>query len=283
MFRSGAAISAMTMISRVLGLVRDAVIANYFVIGGALDAFFLAFRIPNLLRRLFAEGAFSLAFVPVLSEYRETRSREALKDLLDHVAGALGLILFIISVIGVLAAPAIISLFSLGVGEHSKAQPELAAELLRITFPYVLFISLTAFVSGILNTFKQFAIPAFTPVLLNVAMIAAAIWWAPFFDKPVKALAWGVLIGGVVQLLIQLPAVMKLGLLPRFRFKKAHQGVKKIMKLMVPALFGSSVAQINILINTGIAYALTSGSISWLYFSDRVVELPLESWETASD
>lgn len=275
MFRSGAAISAMTMISRVLGLVRDAVIANYFIIGGALDAFFLAFRIPNLMRRLFAEGAFSLAFVPVLSEYRETRSKEALKDLLDHVAGALGLILLIISLIGVIAAPLIISLFSVGVSEGSKAQPELATELLRITFPYMLFISLTAFLSGILNTFKQFAIPAFTPVLLNIVLIIAAIWWAPYFDEPVKALAWGVFIGGVVQLAFQLPAVAKLGLLPRFRYDKAHQGVKKIMKLMMPALFGSSVAQVNILINTAIAYALVSGSISWLYFSDRFVELPL--------
>lgn len=275
LLRSGAAISAMTMISRVLGLVRDAVVANYFVIGGALDAFFLAFRIPNLMRRLFAEGAFSLAFVPVLSEYRETRSKEALKDLLDHVAGALGLILFIVSVIGVIAAPFIISVFSVGVGNSTQAQPELAAELLRITFPYILFISLTAFLSGILNTYKQFAIPAFTPVLLNIVMIAAAVWWAPFFEEPVKALAWGVFIGGVVQLLFQIPSVTKLGLLPRFRYKKAHEGVKKIMKLMIPALFGSSVAQINILINTAIAYALASGSISWLYFSDRFVELPL--------
>lgn len=275
MLRSGAAISAMTMISRVLGLVRDAVIAHFFVIGGALDAFFLAFRIPNLMRRLFAEGAFSLAFVPVLSEYRETKSKQALKDLLDHVAGALTLILFIVSVIGVIAAPYIIKLFSLGVDVTSQARPELAVQLLRITFPYILFISLTAFISGILNTFKQFAIPAFTPVLLNIVMIAAAIWWAPLFDEPVVALAWGVLIGGIVQLLFQIPSVLRLGLLPRFRYKKAHQGVKKIMKLMIPALFGSSVAQINILINTGIAYALASGSISWLYFSDRFVELPL--------
>jgi len=275
MFRSGAAISAMTMISRVLGLVRDAIIAHYFVIGSALDAFFLAFRIPNLMRRLFAEGAFSLAFVPVLSEYRETRSKEALKDLLDHVAGALGLILFIVSIIGVIAAPFIIGLFSIGVSDDSLARPELATDLLRITFPYILFISLTAFLSGILNTFKQFAIPAFTPVLLNVVLIIAAIWWAPSFDEPVKALAWGVFIGGLVQLAFQLPAVAKLGLIPRFRYKKEHEGVKKIMKLMIPALFGSSVAQINILINSVIAYALVTGSISWLYFSDRFVELPL--------
>jgi len=275
MIRSGAMISAMTMISRVLGLVRDAVLANYFVIGGALDAFFVAFRIPNLLRRLFAEGAFSLAFVPVLSQYKETRSKEDLKDLIDHVAGALLGILLIISVIGVIAAPFIISLFTVFATDGSETRPELAVMLLRITFPYILFISLTAFLSGILNTYKQFAIPAFTPVLLNLVMISAAVWWAPSFEEPVKALAWGVFIGGIVQLLFQLPALMKLGLVPRFKYKKAHTGVKKITKLMIPALFGSSVAQVNILINTAIAYALVSGSVSWLYFSDRFVELPL--------
>ncbi len=275
MIRSGAMISAMTMISRVLGLVRDAVLANYFVIGGALDAFFVAFRIPNLLRRLFAEGAFSLAFVPVLSQYRETRSKEDLKDLIDHVAGALAIILLIISVIGVVAAPLIINMFTAFATEASDTRADLAVTLLRITFPYILFISLTAFLSGILNTYKQFAIPAFTPVLLNLVMIAAALWWAPSFDEPVKALAWGVFIGGIFQLLFQLPALVKLGLVPKFKYKKAHAGVKKITRLMIPALFGSSVAQVNILINTVIAYALVSGSVSWLYFSDRFVELPL--------
>ncbi len=275
MIRSGVMISAMTMISRVLGLVRDAVIAHYFVIGGALDAFFVAFRIPNLLRRLFAEGAFSLAFVPVLTEYREKKSKEALKDLIDHVAGTLAIILLVISVIGMIAAPWIIKLFTVFATEASDTRADLAITLLRITFPYILFISLTAFLSGILNTYKQFAIPAFTPVLLNLVMIAAALWWAPSFDEPVKALAWGVFIGGIVQLLFQLPALVKLGLVPRFRYKKAHKGVKKITRLMIPALFGSSVAQVNILINTAIAYALVSGSVSWLYFSDRFVELPL--------
>ena len=273
--RSGAMISAMTMISRILGLVRDAVLAHYFVIGSALDAFFVAFRIPNLLRRLFAEGAFSLAFVPVLSQYRETRSKEDLKDLIDHVAGALAIILLIISVIGVVAAPLIINMFTYFANEVADTRIDLATTLLRITFPYILFISLTAFLSGILNTYKQFAIPAFTPVLLNLVMIAAALWWAPSFEEPVEALAWGVFIGGVVQLLFQVPALVRLGLVPRFRYKKAHAGVKKITKLMIPALFGSSVAQVNILINTAIAYALVSGSVSWLYFSDRFVELPL--------
>lgn len=275
LLRSGAVISAMTMISRVLGLVRDMILARYFPVSGATDAFFVAFKIPNLLRRLFAEGAFSLAFVPVLSEYKETRSPEALKDLLDHVAGALGLILLIISTIGVLVAPILIFIFAPGFSDKSNAQPELAESLLRITFPYILFISLTAFVSGILNTFHKFAIPAFTPTLLNVVLIIMAIWGAPYFDEPVMALAWGVFIAGLAQLLFQLPTLHRLGLVPRFRYKRAHEGVKRIMKLMIPALFGSSVAQLNLLINTIIASFLAVGSISWIYYSDRFVELPL--------
>jgi len=275
LLRSGAIVSAMTMISRILGLVRDVVLANYFIIGGAMDAFMAAFRIPNLMRRLFAEGAFSLAFIPVLSEYKETRSKEDLKRLIDHVAGTLGTILLVITVIGILIAPWIIMTITPGFINNPNARPELAVELLRITFPYILFISLSAFISGILNTFKQFAVPAFTPVLLNVSLIICAVWWAPSFDEPVKALAWGVFIGGIAQLLFQLPALMKLGLFPRFRLKRGYEGVNRIMKLMVPALFGSSVAQINLLINTAIASTLGTGFITWLYYSDRFVELPL--------
>lgn len=275
LLRSGAVISAMTMISRVLGLLRDVIVARYFPVDGATDAFFVAFKIPNLLRRLFAEGAFSLAFVPVLSEYKEKRDRDSLKDLVDHVAGALGLVLLVISVVGIVAAPLLIWVFAPGFSGDPKARPELAAEMLRITFPYILFISLTAFVSGILNTFHKFAVPAFTPTLLNVVMIAAAIWGAPYFDEPVLALAWGVFFAGIAQLVFQLPTLARLGLVPRFRFKRVHEGVSRILRLMLPALFGSSVAQINLLINTVIASFLAVGSISWLYYSDRFVELPL--------
>lgn len=275
LLRSGAVVGAMTMISRVLGLIRDVVFANYFLIGGAMDAFMAAFRIPNLMRRLFAEGAFSLAFIPVLSEYKATRSKEDLKRLIDHVAGTLSTILLVITVIGILIAPWIIMTITPGFNTNPDARPDLAAQLLRITFPYILFISLSAFISSILNTFKQFAIPAFTPVLLNVVLIICAVWIAPYFEDPVEALAWGVFFGGIAQLLFQVPALMKLGLFPRFSLSRGHKGVKKIMTLMVPALFGSSVAQVNLLINTAIASLLGTGSITWLYYSDRFVELPL--------
>lgn len=275
LLRSGAVVSLMTMVSRVLGLVRDMVVARYFPVDGATDAFYVAFRIPNLLRRLFAEGAFSLAFVPVLSEYKEKHDRTALKDLLDHVAGTLGLILFGVTIFGIIAAPLLIWVFAPGFSSKPGARPDLAVEMLRITFPYILFISLTAFVSGILNTFHKFAIPALTPALLNIVMIAAVIWGAPHFEEPIVALAWGVFFAGLAQLLFQLPTLARLGLLPRFRLRRAHEGVKRIMQLMLPALFGSSVAQVNLLLNTLLASFLTVGSVSWLYYSDRFVELPL--------
>lgn len=275
LLRSGAIFSAMTMISRVLGLVRDAVFARYFPVDGAYEAFLVAFRIPNLMRRLVAEGAFSLAFVPVLSEYKEKRSRAELKDLIDHVTGTLALILLLISVIGVLASPWIIASFAAGFEDKVGARPELAIDLLRITFPYILFISLSALVAGILNTFQNFAIPSLTPVLLNIVLIISAIWISPLFSDPVTALAWGVLIGGIVQLGFQLPFVHRLGLLPKPKFKWGHAGVKKIMKLMAPAIIGSSAAQINLLLNTFIASFLAVGSMGWLYYSDRFVELPL--------
>lgn len=274
LLRSGAVISAMTMISRVLGLLRDIIVARYFPVDGATDAFYVAFRIPNLLRRLFAEGAFSLAFVPVLSEYKEQRERAALKELIDNVAGYLALILLVITVIGVIAAPVVMWVFTPGFASKPNARPDLAVEMLRITFPYILFISLTAFVSGILNTFHRFAIPALTPALLNVVMIAAAVWGAPYFAEPVLALAWGVFFAGLAQLVFQLPTLTRLGLLPRLRLRK-HEGVSRVMTLMIPTLFGSSVAQLNLLINTSLASFLAVGSISWLYYSDRFVELPL--------
>jgi len=276
LFRSGAIISAMTMISRVLGLARDAIIFHYFAAGGALDAFFVAFRVPNLLRRMVAEGAFSLAFIPVLSEYKESRSSEDLQKLLNHVAGTLSLILFGITILGLISAPLLAAAFAPGfLSGEDVSKHELTSDLLLITFPYIFFISLSAFASAILNTFQKFVVPAFTPVLLNLMLISAAIWASPYFSEPVYALAWGVFCGGIAQLVFQLPSLFKLGLLPKPNFKRGHEGVKKIMTLMMPALLGSSVAQINILINTAIASMLAAGSISWLYASDRFVELPL--------
>lgn len=264
----------MTLISRLVGFVRDMVIAVTFGATGVTDAFFVAFRIPNLLRRMFAEGAFAQAFVPVFTEYRKQRSRDELIDLTDHVTGTLLILLSLITAAGVLLAPLLILLFAPGFSGDPDKQA-LATWMLRITFPYALFISLTALAGGILNSFGKFAVPAFTPVFLNLCMIAAALWLAPLLDTPVTALAWGVFAAGIVQLAFQIPALWKIGLIPRPRFKRAHEGVKRITKLMIPALFGSSVAQVNMLLNTILASFLVSGSISWLYFSDRFVELPL--------
>ena len=264
----------MTLLSRMLGLARDIVIARFFSAGDAADAFFVAFKIPNFLRRLFAEGAFSLAFVPVLSEYRSQYSAAQTRDLIDRVAGTLGAILLILSLIGVLAAPLLISIIAAGFID----QPEkfkLTADMLRITFPYILLISMTAMAAGILNTWKHFAVPAFTPVLLNLSMIGCAIWLSPRLDVPITGLAWGVLLAGLVQLLFQLPFLYREGLLPKPAWGWRHEGVQKIIKLMIPALFGSSVAQINLLFDTFIASFLVSGSVAWLYYSDRLLEFPL--------
>lgn len=262
------------MISRILGFIRDMLFARIFGINSGTDAFFVAFKIPNFLRRLFAEGAFSQAFVPVLSDYKEQGSKQALKLFIDRTAGTLALILLLVSIIGVIAAPILIALFAPGFINEGK-QYELAVYMLRITFPYLFFISLVAFAGGILNSHGKFAIPAFTPVFLNICMIAAAIWLSPMMDDPIIALAWGVFAAGIVQLLFQFPALYQLGLLPNLKFGFKDPGVKRILKLMLPAIFGVSVTQINLLLDTLIASFLAAGSVSWLYYSDRLVEFPL--------
>ncbi|MDX5298372.1 MAG: murein biosynthesis integral membrane protein MurJ, partial [Gammaproteobacteria bacterium] len=264
----------MTLLSRVLGLIRDMVIARYFGAGAGADAFFVAFKIPNFLRRLFAEGAFSQAFVPVLSEYRQRQSLSDVKRLVDAVAGVLGMVLLVITLLAMLGAPALTAVFAPGFyGDDGRF--ELASDMLRITFPYLFLISLTAFAGAILNSYDRFAVPAFTPVLLNLAMIGAAIFLAPRMDTPVMALAWGVLLAGLLQLFFQLPFLLRLGLLPRPRLDYGHDGVKRILRLMTPALFGVSVSQINLLLDTVLASFLQTGSVSWLYYSDRLAELPL--------
>lgn len=274
LLRSTATVGVMTLLSRVLGFVRDMVFARYFGAGAGTDAFFIAFKIPNFLRRLFAEGAFSQAFVPVLSEYKESGDHERVQWLSDRVAGTLGGVLLLITTIGVIAAPVLVMIFAPGfIGDEQKY--DLASDMLRITFPYILFISLTAFAGGILNSYGRFAIPAFTPVLLNLSLIAAAIWLAPLMDRPIVALAWGVFIAGVAQLFFQLPFLRQLRLSPRPRWGWRDEGVQKILKLMLPAIFGSSVAQINLLFDTLIASFLVTGSVSWLYYSDRLMEFPL--------
>ena len=268
-----ATVSSMTLLSRLLGFVRDFVIARIFGAGIATDAFFVAFRLPNLLRRLFAEGAFSQAFVPVLSEYRNRRSEAETRLLVDHVASLLFLAVLAVTVVGIVSTPVLIYLTAPGFAA-SADKFALTVELTRITFPYILFMSLVALAAGILNTWSRFALPAFTPVLLNLSFIAMALFAAPWFDPPVLALAWAVFIGGALQLAIQLPALARIGMLPRFAPSFSDPAVRRILKLMAPAVLGVSVAQISLLINTVFASFLESGSVSWLYYADRLMEFP---------
>jgi putative peptidoglycan lipid II flippase len=271
---SSVIVATMTMLSRILGLARDVVIATLFGAGSHADAFFVAFKIPNFLRRLFAEGAFNQAFVPVLAEMSAQDNKELLKETVSKVAGSLLLILTLVTVIALVAAPVLALVFAPGFsGDGNKLG--LTADMLRITFPYLLLISMTGFLGSLLNHAKRFVIPALTPVLLNLSLITAALWLAPQMTVPVMALAWGVLAAGILQLALQLPFVAQLGLLVRPRLGFSNVRVKQVMKLMLPAMFGVSVAQINLLLDTVLASLLQSGSVSWLYYSDRLMELPL--------
>ena len=273
LLRSLATVGGNTLLSRVLGFLRDLVIARLFGANAATDAFLVAFKIPNFMRRLFTEGAFSLAFVPVLSEYRERRSPAEFKQFVDRVAGALLAFLLPLTGLGMLAASGLAILFAPGF----VSQPQrwaLTTDMLRITLPYLPLIALTAFAGGILNSMRRFGIPAFTPVLLNLCMIAAAGWLAPHLERPITALAWGVLAAGVVQLAFQAPFLGRLGLLPRPRYAPWDPGVRRIGRLMGPALLGASVIQVNLLLDTLLASFLPVGSISWLYYSNRLLEFP---------
>jgi len=273
LLRAFAAVSSMTLVSRILGFVRDMLIARIFGAGMATDAFFVAFRIPNLLRRLFAEGAFSYAFVPILSEYKNHRTLEETHKLIDHVAALMGIVLFVVTLIGVIAAPLIIYVSAPGFSANPQ-KFSLTVELLQITFPYILFISLVALSGGILNTFGKFSVPALTPALLNLSFIGCALWLAPLLDPPVLALAWAVFIGGVLQLAFQLPFLVRVKLLPRPRLKSKDTGAWRVVKQMGPAVFGMSVGQISLLISTIFASFLITGSVSWLYYADRLMEFP---------
>jgi len=275
LLKSTATVGSATIASRILGFARDVVLAKLFGASGETDAFFLAFRIPNFMRRLFAEGSFSLAFVPVLSEYKARGDRQALRDLIDHVSGTLLGILLAVSAIGVIAAPVVLAIFAPGWLADGRPEFYLSADMLRITFPYILLISLTALAGGILNTFERFLVPALTPILLNLSLIAAALLLSGRMEIPVKSLAWGVLAAGVLQLSLQVPALLRLGVMPRPRWGWRHSGVRRILRLMVPTLIGSSVAQVNLLVDSVIATFLVSGSVSWLYYSDRLLEFPL--------
>lgn len=274
LLRSTSVVSGMTLLSRVLGLVRDVVFARYFGATIVMDAFIVANRIPNMLRRFFAEGAFSQGFVPVMARYKEQHEHEEARELIDAVAGTLGLILFAITLLGVVAAPLLVLVVAPGfVGENGRF--DLATAMLRFTFPYLLFVSLTAFAGGILNTYGRFAASAFTPVILNVVLIACALWLAPLLAEPGMALAYGVFLAGIAQLLFQIPFLAKLHAVPRPRWLPTHKGVRRIGKLMLPAIFGSSIAQVNVLLGGVIASLLGVGKISLLYYSDRLMEFPL--------
>lgn len=274
LWRSTIIVSAMTMLSRVLGLVRDVVLLNVFGAGKDFDTFVVAFRIPNFFRRLFAEGAFSQAFIPVLTEYKTSRTHAEVQILISRVFGCLATFMTALTMIAIIAAPVIMYIYAPGF-HGDEAKFALATDMFRLTIPYLLFMSLTAFASSILNSYGSFSTPAFAPVLLNIAMIAGALWLTPFMAEPIMALGWAVVIAGILQLAIQIPELWRKNLLipPKVDFK--HEGVDRIMKLMLPALFGVSVTQINLLLNTVWASFMQDGSVSWLYSAERMTELPL--------
>jgi putative peptidoglycan lipid II flippase len=273
LLRALATVSSMTLLSRILGFVRDFFIARTFGAGAATDAFFVAFRLPNLLRRMFAEGAFSQAFVPILGEYRNRRGPEDTRALVDRVATLLTLVVTGVTLLGIVFSPFLIYISAPGFAADAD-KFELTVTLTRITFPYILFMSLVAMAGGVLNTYSRFAIPAFTPVLLNLSFIGMSLFAAPWFDPPVLALAWAVFIGGVLQLALQVPALTRIGMLPRVKLDLKDPGVRRIFKLMLPAILGVSVSQISLLINTVFASFLETGSVSWLYYADRLMEFP---------
>ena len=281
LFKAASTVSLLTLASRITGLVREQLIAATFGASALTDAFNVAFRIPNLFRRLFAEGAFSQAFVPLLARSRTTDGDEATRRLIDAVATVLVWVLLLACAVGVVAAPLLVWAMAAGLEQH-----DLAVLMTRWMFPYIGFMSLVALSAGILNTWRRFAVPAVTPVLLNLCVIAAAAWGAPLFKRwgiePILALAAGVMLGGLLQAAVQIPALRRAGVLPRVglswtrvRDAWAHPGVRRILTLMAPALLGVSVAQLSLLLNTQIASHVGVGAVSWLTYADRLMELPV--------
>ncbi len=269
----GTVVAGMTMLSRISGFVRDVLLSNFFGASAVADAFFVAFRIPNFFRRLFAEGAFNQAFVPVLARYRRG-PRPELVTFIQVVAGNLGVTMLLVVGLGVIVAPGLIMVFAPGFWSQPE-QFALARDMVQITFPYLGFISMTAFAGAILNSHHRYAVPAFTPVLLNLSLIAAMLFATSVFSEPVFALAWGVLLAGFAQFLFQIPALHSLGLVVPPRTSLHHPGARRVGTLLLPAVFAASVNQINALIDTMLASTLITGSISWLYYSDRLLELPI--------
>lgn len=272
--KSSATSGLMTFISRISGFIRDIVTAILFGATAGYDIYLLAFRIPNLMRRLFAEGAFSQAFVPVFAEYTVQKPEQEIKLFLNKIAGNLVTVLLIITILGIICCPLIIKSFAPGF-INNPPKLKAAITMLQITFPYIFFISLTALAAGVLNCYHQFAIPAFTPVLLNISLIGFSVFLAKKFTPPELSLAWGVLFAGIIQLGFQLPFLYKLRLLPKLTINWTDPGVKRILFLMIPAIFGAAIGQINILIDSIFASFLQTGSITWLYYADRLMEFPL--------
>ena len=273
LLKSLAAVSSMTMLSRILGFVRDTLVARVFGAGAATDAFFVAFKLPNLLRRIFAEGAFSQAFVPILAEYKNQQGEEAARTFVAYVSGLLTLVLALVTALGMLAAPWVIWATAPGFADAAE-KFELTTALLRVTFPYILLISLASLAGAILNTWNRFAVPAFVPTLLNLSMIVFTLFLTPYFDPPVMALAWAVLVGGLLQLLYQLPHLKKIGMLVLPRLNVRDAGVWRVLRQMGPAILGVSASQFSLIINTIFASFLAAGSVSWMYYADRLMELP---------
>ncbi|WP_313110948.1 murein biosynthesis integral membrane protein MurJ [Pseudescherichia sp.] len=273
LLKSLAAVSSMTLFSRVLGFARDAIVARVFGAGMATDAFFVAFKLPNLLRRIFAEGAFSQAFVPILAEYKSKEGEDATRVFVAYVSGLLTLVLAIVTIAGMLAAPWVIMVTAPGFADTAD-KFALTTQLLKITFPYILLISLASLVGAILNTWNRFSVPAFAPTFLNISMIGFALFAAPLFHPPVLALAWAVTVGGVLQLFYQLPHLKKIGMLVLPRISLRDAGAIRVVKQMGPAILGVSVSQISLIINTIFASFLVSGSVSWMYYADRLMEFP---------
>lgn len=273
LLKSLATISALTLISRILAFGRDMLIARIFGAGMANDAYIIATRLPNLLRRLFAEGAFSQAFVPIFGEYKKQRGHEDTQLLVDHVTTMLALILFVVTLVGIIAAPVLVYIGAPGF-VHDAAKFDLTTDLLRITSPYIFFISLVAVAAGILNTYNKFWVPAIAPILLNLCLIGGALWLAPLFDRPIVGLAWAWFIAGFVQLAFQIPFLKKIGMLPRVRLSWTDPGMRRVIRQMGPAVFGVSISQISLIVNTVIASFFVVGSVSWLYYADRLMEFP---------
>jgi putative peptidoglycan lipid II flippase len=272
LFKSTLVVASMTLISRILGFVRDVIAARIFGASAAVDAFYIAFKIPNFMRSLFAEGSFATAFIPTLSEYKQTQNQKEVQRFVSHITGVLGFILLITTVIGVLGSKGLVALFAPGLDPYRF---QLASEMLRLTFPYLMLISLAGLVGAILNCYGLFWVPALTPALLNICLIITAFWLTHTFKVPVEAQAFGVLLAGFVQLFFQLPFLNQLDFLHKPHFKWRDPGVQKVLKLMLPSLFGSSIGQFSLLLNTIFASFLVAGSVTWLYYSDRLAYFPL--------